>query len=91
MSKSLRDLSKDRWPGPCVIVLLGGIFFGGCETTPPCSSTQTVPAQVSQPGSAASSSSAALEHKVKTQEKRIAELSMQLKLLKHIDLDESKR
>ena len=91
MSKSLRDLSKDRWPGPCVIVLLGGIFFGGCETTLPFSSTLTVPAQVSQPGSAASFSSAALEHKVKTQEKRIAELSMQLKLLKHIDLDESKR
>jgi hypothetical protein len=37
------------------------------------------------------STSSALEQKVKAQEKRIAELSMQLKLLKRIDLEEGKR
>jgi hypothetical protein len=35
-------------------------------------------------------STAALEHKVKAQEKRIAELSMQLRMLKRIDLDGKK-
>jgi hypothetical protein len=33
----------------------------------------------------------ALERKVKVQEKRIAELSAQLKMLKHIDLDRSQQ
>jgi hypothetical protein len=46
---------------------------------------------VSQPVQAASPANAALEQKVKAQEKRIAELSMQLKLLKRIDMEESKR
>jgi hypothetical protein len=48
---------------------------------------QTLPAVVGQPLPAFSSPSVGLEQKVKWQEKRIAELSMQLKLLKRIDLD----
>ena len=79
-----------RRPRISVVILLGGIFVGGCATPPPCSAPQANPALMSQPVSAASPTSA-LEQKVKAQEKRIAELSTQLKLLKRIDLEETKR
>jgi hypothetical protein len=73
-----------------MVALIGGIFFAGCATPPPCPTPQADPAPMSHPVSSTSSSSA-LEQKVKAQEKRIAELSMQLKLLKRIDLEEGKR
>jgi hypothetical protein len=72
---------------------MGGILLlsTGCATAPPCPVPQTEPPSISQPLSATPSVSAALERKMKLQEKRIAELTMQLKMLKHIDLDRSKR
>ena len=80
-----------RWPRSSVVVLIGGVLFsGGCATAPPCAESQPVPAPISHPLPAASSSTAALEQKLKLQDKRIAELSMQLKMLKRIDLDRSK-
>lgn len=77
--------------GTSVVVLIGGILCGGCASTPPCQGPESGPTVVSQPVQAASPANAALEQKVKAQEKRIAELSMQLKLLKRIDMEESKR
>ena len=80
-----------RWSRSVVVVLMGGVLFsGGCATAPPCVIPQAGDGTVMPAPQAASSSSAALEHKVKAQEKRIAELSMQLKLLKRIELDRSK-
>jgi hypothetical protein len=79
-----------RWSGSSVVALIGGMFFAGCATPSPCPTPQADPAPMSNAVSSTSSSSA-LEQKVKAQEKRIAELSMQLKLLKRIDLEEGKR
>lgn len=79
-----------RWTGSSVVALIGGIFFAGCATPAPCPTPQANPALMSHPVPPTPSSSA-LEQKVKAQEKRIAELSMQLKLLKRIDLEEGKR
>ena len=80
-----------RWPRSVVVVLVGGMLFnGGCATAPPCAGPQSASTSVLPSIPAVSSSSAALEQKVKVQEKRIADLSMQLKLLKRIDLDRSK-
>ena len=80
-----------RWRLKCasVLVVLTGIS-GGCGAGPPCALPKPcqVPAPQAIPSVAPSSS--VLEHKVKVQEKRIAELSMQLRMLKHIDLDRNK-
>ena len=89
----------NRWKLSFLALLLGGAFFStGCSTVPPCSSMDslqmskmpdsdqdTLPSVHSTP-----SSTLALERKVKLQEKRIAELSAQLRLLKRIDLDRNK-
>jgi len=73
-----------------VVLMAGMLFNGGCATAPPCAIPQAAGETVTPSPPVASSSSAALEQKVKAQEKRIAELSMQLKLLKRIELDRSK-
>ena len=59
----------------------------GCAAVPPCSAPENLPA----PTSSVSLSSSALQQKVKAQEKRISELSMQLNLLKRIDQDQQKQ
>ena len=80
-----------RWARIVVVVLMSGFLFSAaCTTAPPCSSPQALTAPDSPPAQAMLSSTAALEQKVKAQEKRIADLSMQLKLLKRIELDRSK-
>ena len=80
-----------RWARIVVVVLMSGFLFSaGCTTAPPCPGPQAITAPVAPPAEAILSSNAALEHKVKAQEKRIADLSMQLKLLKRIELDRSK-
>jgi hypothetical protein len=55
----------------------------GCAATPPCS----VPEEQATSLASIDPSNAALQQKVKAQEKRINELSMQLNLLKRIDQD----
>jgi hypothetical protein len=52
--------------------------------------TSDVPVSVLVTTTPAPPSTLALERKVKLQEKRIAELTSQLRLLKRIDLDRSK-
>lgn len=58
----------------------------GCATGPPC----PVPESDSQ-ATLASQSSSALQQKVKAQERRINELSTQLKILKQIDQDQQRQ
>lgn len=87
----------DRWRLSylgALIVPLG--ISGGCAAVPSCAPAEPLQASASQAAPPTPSAPArlvanqALEHKVKAQEKRIAELSAQLKMLKHIDLDRSK-
>ena len=61
-----------------LIVWIGTTW--GCAAVPPCSpaASSEVPTTV------------ALQHKVKSQEKQIADLSMQLRMLKRIDFDDRK-
>jgi hypothetical protein len=59
----------------------------GCAAVPPCS----VPEDHTAPVSSVDRSSSALQQKVKAQEKRISELSMQLDLLKRIDQDRQRQ
>ena len=85
-----------------LVVLLGLVGLStGCASTTPCSPVETVqlpaPATIAEaahdvPLTARSVPAVALvlERKVKLQEKRIAELSTQLRLLKRIDLDRTK-
>lgn len=91
-----------RWHVSMRYVLCGVIgISGGCAAVPPCplpeaapSVASTVPQTSSQEAVLVSPpappSDPALERKVKLQEKRIAELSFQLRLLKRIDLDRGK-
>ena len=58
----------------------------GCAAGPPCSAPEHSPQ-----APVASQSSSALQQKVKAQERRINELSAQLKLLKQIDQDQQKQ
>ena len=88
----------DRWRLSylgALIVPLG--ISGGCAAVPSCAPAEPLQASASQAAPptplappAGLLANQALEHKVKAQEKRIAELSAQLKMLKHIDLDRSK-
>ncbi len=89
----------ERWPLSYMCVLVGWIgISGGCAAVPPCPPAEIVqappPATVQAPPPQAipvvAPSSSALQQKMKVQEKRIAELSMQLKMLKRIDLDQNK-
>ena len=59
----------------------------GCAATSPCS----VPQEQATSVASVDRSSAALQQKVKAQEKRINELSMQLNLLKRIDQDRQRQ
>ena len=88
--------------GSVVTGLLG--LSGGCAAVPPCTPVESVAVPASQgfPAIAEtpvplppvvpteSAATLALERKVKAQEKRIAELSSQLRLLKRIDLERNK-
>ena len=80
-----------RWRLKCASVLVGltGIS-GGCGAGPPCVPPETIQVPAPQAIPSVAPSSSVLEYKVKVQEKRIAELSMQLRMLKHIDLDRNK-
>ena len=76
----------------------------GCATAPTCPPADTVqlpapevpvttsdsPSGHPLPSPSVPSATLALERKVKMQERRIAELSSQLRLLKRIDMDRSK-
>lgn len=67
--------------------LMSWVALGwGCVANPPCPTLENGP-QVS----VASQSSSALQQKVKVQERRINELSAQLRLLKQIDQDQQKQ
>ncbi len=84
----------DRYKLRTTRVLLLIVWIGmswGCTVAPSCPPPETIPAparQVIPPlAPAGTLSTAALEQRVKSQEQRIAELSMQLRMLKHIDLD----
>ncbi len=59
----------------------------GCAATPPCS----VPEEHATSVGSVDRSNSALQQKVKAQEKRIIELSMQLDLLKRIDQDRQRQ
>lgn len=59
----------------------------GCAANPPCS----LPEEHANPVASVDRSNTALQQKVKAQEKRISELSMQLDLLKRIDQDRQKQ
>ena len=85
-------------------ILVGTLSLsGGCAAMPPCplpAETMQLPPATAQPtvsevtpplAQSMSPATLGLEHKVKMQEKRIAELSSQLRLLKRIDLDRSKQ
>ncbi len=90
------------WQSSALGVLIGCIGLSpGCATPPPCTpagAVQVSAAQardtiseaaqvVPQTPPTVSSVTVALERKVTMQEKRIAELSAQLRLLKRIDLE----
>ena len=68
-----------------LIVWIGTTW--GCAAVPLCPSADTSPVPTPPAASSKVPTSAALEHKVKAQEQQIAELSMQLRMLKRIDLD----
>jgi hypothetical protein len=59
-----------------IIVLFG--FTWGCTALPPCSVPQAPPPSSALPASV-------LQQRVKEQDKRIAELTTQLNMLKHLD------
>lgn len=71
--------------GSGLIVLIAVSW--GCVAVPPCSA----PEDLTAPASSINQSSSALQQKVKAQEKRISELSMQLQLLKRIDQDQQRQ
>ena len=74
---------------PFVMLWVG--LWSGCTTVPPCPTPETIPVPAAETSPSMAPTNTALEQKVKLQEKRISELSLQLKLLKRIDLDRSKQ
>jgi len=72
-----------------VLILWIGLSWG-CAAVPPCPTSDTVPLPAAHTIPSASPPNVALQQKVKAQEKRISELSMQLNLLKRIDHDRTK-
>ncbi len=88
-------MDRDQWRTTWAALLTVWIgMSGGCAVAPSCPPPETIPGpapQVISPLAPSGALSAtALVQKVKSQEKRIAELSLQLRLLKRIDLDRSK-
>lgn len=94
-----------KWPWALGSILMGLFgLSGGCATVPPCTPAEAVAVPASQGppaiaesavplppvASTESATTLALERKVKAQEKRIAELSSQLRLLKRIDHERNK-
>jgi hypothetical protein len=78
------------WRGSAALpILLLGLTWG-CAAAPPCPNLEAAPLAISQVASVSNVSSEALKQKVKAQEKRISELSMQLNLLRRIDHDRTK-
>lgn len=63
---------------------------GGCTAVPTCPTPEAVALPAAQSPISTAPSNTALQQKVKWQEKRISELSMQLDMLKRIDHDRSK-
>jgi hypothetical protein len=82
---------RRRWPS--LLMIWGGMTWG-CAVAPSCPPSDAIPVsarQVSAPlAFSGNFSTTALEQKVKSQEERIAELSLQLRMLKRIDLDGQK-
>ena len=67
------------------------VVSAGCAAAPPCETPSIVAAAAPQSTQSAAASNSALQHKVKAQEKRISELSMQLDLFKRIDQDHQRQ
>ena len=86
------------------VFLSWAALSSGCATAPTCPpadimqlpapqdsiTSSGAPHEIPLPPPSVPSATLALERKIKLQEKRIAELSSQLRLLKRIDLDRSK-
>jgi hypothetical protein len=77
--------------GPAILLILWIGLTWGCAAAPPCPPPDSVQLPAAQPLSSSGSSTAALQQRVKTQEKRISELSLQLNLLKRIDQDQQRQ
>jgi len=70
-------MNRHRLQHYAMLVLVFGPGFG-CTALPPCSTPQT---------GADASPAPALQHRIKEQEKRIADLTTQLNMLKRLDQD----
>lgn len=77
-----------QWLGYGSLLILWVGIVSGCAGVPPCETLTGVETPAPQMMQSATLSNSALQQKVKAQEKRITELSMQLNLLKRIDHDQ---
>ena len=77
--------------GYASLVMLWVGLGSGCTAVPPCPTPDPVPVPAAQTSLSMGPTNTALQQKVHAQEKRIRELSMQLKLLKRIDQDQQKQ
>lgn len=75
--------------GSFLIVSIGVSW--GCAAVPPCPAPENLPLPALQATPRPTPPTSVLQQKVNAQEKRISELSMQLKLLKRIDQDQQKQ
>lgn len=83
-------MNRPRLTYGSLLVVLIGVGWG-CVAVPPCSVSDTLPLPASQAAPRPTPPTSVLQQKVNAQEKRISELSMQLKLLKRIDQDQQKQ
>ena len=72
------------------LLIFGIALSGGCAVAPPCEAPSLVAAPSPQIRQVPAFPESGLQQKIKVQEKRITELTMQLNLLKRIDRDRSK-
>lgn len=82
-------MKKSRLGYGFLLILWVGVSWG-CAGAPPCQTSETVALPATQAAPSVTPPSSVLQQKVTAQEKRIAELSMQLNLLKRIDQDRKK-
>lgn len=82
-------MNGQRW-GYASLLISGIALSGGCAVAPPCEVPSLVAAPSSQIRQVSTSPESGLQQKIRVQEKRISELTMQLNLLKRIDHDRSK-
>lgn len=76
----------------CASILMVWIGMSwGCAAVPPCRTADPIQVPAAPATSSKVPTSSTLEHKVKAQEKRINELSLQLNLLKRIDQDQQRQ